>query len=197
MKKSYSFLILILFLFLNQCSVKEVTIQPIERTVGKLQISVDPRMEILSTVQLLSNYPVISRDEAYSKDILNYFESFSSHEAVKMTDSLLQKYGFAFDAPVAFMLFLSQPPELEQKITFTDYLMERSGRGDNLEQYRKSIKRFAEISNFETFWNSKIPFYNQILDLTISDIGEIDLIKVLEDYFNEAFDYYYDTIAAQ
>jgi hypothetical protein len=54
-----------------------------------------------------------------------------------------------------------------------------------LEQYRKSIKQFAEISGFEDFWNSNMPFYNQILDMTIADMGEIDFIQTLESYYNE------------
>ena len=195
MKKSNLFLSIILILCLNQCLVERQPIKPVERSVEKLQISIDPRMELLSTIQLLSNYPEISRNTSYSKEILNYFEPFSSQEAIIITDSLRQKYDFSFDAPVAFMLYLSQPPELEQQFAFSDYLLRRSGRGNNLEYYRKSIKQFAETSNFETFWNNKIPFYNQILDLTIADIGEIDLIKVLEDYFNETFESYHITIS--
>jgi hypothetical protein len=63
--------------------------------------------------------------------------------------------------------------------------MERGGGAENLEQYRKALKQFAEVSRFEDFWNSKIAFYNQILDLTIAELGNTDLVKVLEDYYNE------------
>ena len=181
---------LILLLCLNQTIVLGTTIQPVERTVGKLKISIDPRMEVLTTVHLLSNYTRVNRSSPYSKDVLNYFKPFSSHEAALMTDSLMQKYGFANDAPITFMLHLSQPPALDAQIQFPDYLLGRSGRGDNLEQYRKSIKQFAEKSDFETFWNSKIGFYNQILDLTIAEMGERNMIKVLEDYFNETNENY-------
>jgi hypothetical protein len=111
-----------------------------------------------------------------------------------MTDSLF-KYGFTYHLPPTFMLHLSQVPELEPQIIFADYLIEQSGENDNLEQYRKSIKQFAEISNFENFWNSKIPFYNQILDLTIADMGEMDVVKVLENYFNETHESYNIVIA--
>jgi len=201
MKKSIGFLSLILFLSLNQSLAKGATIQPVERSAGKLNISIDPRMELLSTVQLLSNYPVINRKLSYSKEIVKYFEPFSSQKAVMLTDSLTQKYGFGYDAPVLFMLYSSQLSELEPQVAFLDYLkqrdflMSRSGRGDNLEQYRKSIKQFAEISDFETFWNSKVPFYNQILDLTVTEIGRMDFAKTVEDYFNETQESYNIIIA--
>jgi len=188
MKKSSKILSFLLILCLNQGLVTGA-IQPVERSVGRLRISIDPRMELLSTVQLLSSYFAINRDVFYSKEIVNYFEPFSSQEAVAMTDSL-QKYGFVFDAPVSYMMYLSQLPELKTQSTFSDLLLQRSGGRDNLEQYRKSIKQFAEIPDFETFWNSKLSFYNQILDMTVSNMTEIDLVKSLEDYFNETKESY-------
>ena len=159
--------------------------------MGKLRISIDPRIELLAAIHSLSNnQDLAKRNLPYSKEMISYFEPFSSQEAVKLTESLNQKYGFSYDAPVAFMLHLSQPVELEEKNKFSDYILKRSGKGDNLEQYRKSIKQFTEISNFETFWNSKIPFYNQILDMTVANMGEIDLVKAMEKYFNETQENY-------
>ena len=186
MKKSYRLLSIILLFCLGQFLVNGATIKPIERKIGKLNISIDPRLELLAAVNLLSsNTDLANRNSPYSKDIINFFESFPAQDAVKLTKSLKQNYGFSYDAPVTFMLCLSQPPELTQKIEFSDYLLEGSGKGDNLEQYREAIKQFAEVSDFERFWNSKIPFYNQILDMTIAEIGEKDIIKALEDYYNE------------
>ena len=191
MKKQFQILIFLLFLFVNQFLVIAQTIQPIERSIGKIKISIDPRMELLAAVQSLSNtLDLVNKNLPYTQDIISHFESFSSQEAVKLTENLSQRYGFGADAPVVFMLHLSQPIELEEKSMFSDYILNRSGRGDNLEQYRKSIKQFAEASNFEEFWNSKIPFYNQILDMTIANMGEIELVDALEDYFNESQDSY-------
>ena len=191
MKKNVIFIGLMFFLLLNQGLVKGTTIQPIERSVGKLKISIDPRMELLAVVQSLTNtQDLVGKDLPYTKEIMSYFESFSSQEAVQLTENLQQKYRFGADAPVVFMLHLSQPAELETQIAFSNYLLQRSGEGDNLEQYRKSIKQFAETSNFEAFWDSKIPFYNQILDMTIANMSELDLVKAMEDYFNETQDSY-------
>ena len=186
------FLSVILLLYLNQFIINGATIKPIERKVGKLQISIDPRMEILSTIQLLSNYQQINRDAAYSQDIIKHFNKFSSQEAVILTNKLLQSkdYAFSYDAPVSFMLYISQPYELNRQNKYSDYLLERNYRGNNLEQYREAIKQFAEISEFEKFWNSKITFYNQILDLTIAEIGEKNIIEALDDYYNETQESY-------
>ena len=184
MKKN-SLLGLIIFLFLNQMSAQKEIIESVERSVEKLHISIDPRMELLSTIQLLSNYRFIDRDIPYSKKIIKNFKSFKTQDAVKMTNTLLKKYGFSYDAPVEFMLYLSQPPELKLNLPFSDYLIERAYNEDNLEQYRKSIKEFSENANFGTFWNKNIPFYNQILDMTVKRMNRTDWIQVLEEYYNE------------
>ncbi len=187
MKKSHVLLSLILCLCLNQ-NMTGQTIQPVERTVGKLHISIDPRLELLGAIQLLSSSQrMVDRALFYSKEIIRYFKPFLSHQAVKWTD---QNPDFNSDAPVSFMLHLSQPGELEQMAELSGYVKEQ-GEGDgNLEQYRKAIKEFAEASNFEAFWNSQIPYYNQILDETIANMGETDFVKTLEDYFNDTQDSY-------
>jgi hypothetical protein len=190
MKKSFISLSLILFLSLNHGLIKGDTLKPVERTVGSLHISIDLRMELLATIQLLSNYSMIDRRMPYSRTILRYFKSFSSQKAIKMTDKLYKEHGFAYDAPVTFMLHLSQPTKLEQQFPFLDYLLGRGGGKKNLEQYRKSIKQFTKTSKFEDFWNSKISFYDQILDITISGMSKIDLVKTMEDYFNETQESY-------
>lgn len=155
--------------------------------MGKLNISIDPRFELLLTVQSLSSHTRVNRNLPYSKDALNYFESFSSHKAVELTDSLT-KHLWAED-PIDFMLRQSQPYELKQEIVYTDGLINHAGE-EVLEEYRKSFKGFAQVSNFKRFWESKKPFYNQILDLTTAEVEGIDLINVLENYFNQTNESY-------
>ena len=186
MNKFHKFLSIILFFCLNQFFVNAAAIKSIERRVGKLHISIDPRLELLAIVHLLSgNTDLANKNSPYSKDIIDFFESFPAQNAVKLTKSLMRNYDFAYDAPVTFMLCLSQPSELTQQIEYSDYLLKRSGCADNLEQYREAIKQFAETSDFERFWNSKIPFYNQILDMTIAEIGDKDIVKTIEEYYGE------------
>jgi hypothetical protein len=160
-------------------------IQPVERQVGKLKISIDPRMELLSAIQILSEYQNIVRTSEYSKSILDYFGSFSSSKAILMTNRLLQNQKFSYDAPVALMLHFSQVPELKQSTTYSTYLLERGGGKENLDYYISEIQNFVLESDFTKFWKSKEEFYRKIIDLTFSELGNLDLVKTLEDYFNE------------
>lgn len=179
-------IILTLAVLLFSISASTQTLEPIKQTIGKLNISVDPRMELLSIIQILSQYKIIERDNSYSRGILKEFKDFSSHEAILLTDKLMDNHGFSYDAPVTFMLYLSQPPELLERSGFSDYLIERAGGLENLNNYRTSIEKFARETDFIEFWNSKTDFYEQMVNLTIEDIEDYDLIKVIEDYFKES-----------
>lgn len=164
-------------------------LQPVERTVGKLHISIDPRQELLAAVLSQSNtFDLFDRSSAYSQEMMEYFKPFAWQQAVLLTNELNPT--FNADAPVTFMLHLPQPGELKEVTPFSDYLKRRAGGGDRLEQYRKAIEQFAETSNFEAFWNSRIPYYNQVLNRTIACMEGIDFVKTLEAYFNETQDNY-------
>jgi len=49
-----------------------------------INVSVDPRMELLSIVQLLSDYPIPPRlNFSYKQEIINNFSSLKYHNAYR------------------------------------------------------------------------------------------------------------------
>ena len=177
--------IVLIISFLTLVSACSRPINPIEKKIGKLHISIDPRIELLSTIQVLSDYEYINRNSLFSREVSDYFKPWSLHSAVIMTSKLENNNNFIYAAPVQFMLDLSALPELKQKTDFSQDLLKRAGGKESLDNYRTSIKQFAKKSNFEKFWKSNEAFYNKILDLTISDMGGADIVKAVEDYYNE------------
>lgn len=171
-----SFLCIVYFCFAQP-------LQPIERNIGKLTLSIDPRMEVLSAVQMISDYPVIQKNNSYSQSIDTYFRPYDTLAAVQLTDQL--KSHFTHDAPVVFMLNLSQPENLNQKLPYPQYLIYRAKGEQNLENYRIALQEFVQKSNFKDFWNQNRNTYNQILEKTVAACQDIDWIKALEDYYNE------------
>jgi len=61
-------------IFSGQLSAQKENMKPIERSVGCLHISIDPRMELLTAIQLLSNTSWIDRNKAYSQEAIAYFK---------------------------------------------------------------------------------------------------------------------------
>lgn len=140
-------------------------------------------MEVLSAVQMITDYPVIQKNNAYSQSIETYFRPYDTLPTVYLTDQL--KSHFTQDAPVLFMLHLSQPERLSQKLPNSEYLIYRAGGEQNLANYRTALHEFVRKSNFRDFWNQNRTIYNQILEKTVAAGQDIDWIKALEDYYNE------------
>ncbi len=186
---------LIPLFFLNGVCAIGQQLVPISRTVGKLKITVDPRMELLSAVQVISDYSTINRKTPYSKELMTFFSKNNAHEASILTHQLESEYGFAYDAPVNLMLCLSQVPELKAVHPFPARLIERSNGINNLEKYSKALHHFAIESNFAEFWNSKKSFYQKMVDYTADDLADFDPVGKLENYFNESKNSYTVTLS--
>ena len=114
-------------------------------------IKVDKRIELLAAVQLFTSWRetgIIAGDLPYKQDMLDYFGSFSSHRAVTLCEDLTQAY-FNYDAPVGFMMHLSDPPQLEVVVPFSEYHIARAGGADILEEFVEALRSFWWESDFE------------------------------------------------
>ena len=191
--KQPSLLLLSLFcfsLFFNSCKKeREQALTPIQEKVGKLNVSVDPRTELLSVIQAISEYEVIQRNNSYYNDIEEYFGQYSHSEAVTLTNKLA-KIGFTYDAPVQFMLCLTQPDGCEPRLPYSDYLIRRAQEEQNLVDYQVGIQKFAKESKFGVFWKKKQEFYSEMVHLTTKELEGVDWIAILEEYFGSSHDSY-------
>ena len=190
MKKAYY--ICLTLILLSQLNAQ--TISPIEKKFGKLQISVDPRLELLSVVQVLADYKVTDNEADYAVDIKKFFDKNTSMDAVKLTKKLSSN-DFGFDAPVTFMLLHTQPPEFKQNYPFSEYLEQRAGGIENLQKYEEALAAFAQNTPFREFWNSKKDYYQKIVDYSSAEITNTDLSAILESYYNETRNSYNILIA--
>jgi hypothetical protein len=188
-------ILLFIFVLHNGISAFSQQLAPISKVVGKLNITVDPRMELLSAVQVISDYPPINRKVPYSSELMKFFGKYNTHEAAKLTGLLAGEYDFTYDAPVDFMLRLSQVPELKQKHPFSDRMIERAHGKSNLGKYSAALRQFALESNFAGFWNSKMPFYMKMVEYTASDLSGYDPVGKLESYYHESKNSYTVTLS--
>ena len=122
--------------------------------------------------------------------MLDFFNSFSSHKAVTLCEKLIRS-GFSYDAPVSFMLYLSDPPELNVTIPFSEYHIGRAGGKAILEEFVEALRSFYIQSNFEKFWDSHQEFYHNVEERANASIPLESIVEILEDYFGiEQHGYY-------
>jgi len=152
-------------------------------TVGRLNVTIDPRIELLSAVQLLSDYFGITEyDFSYKKDVLRYFSDYKSHEAVKIFKEMSDG-GFNYDAPPHAMLHLSDPPLLEIETEYCNYVIHRANGKEKLDEFVNALRNFSLQTNFGDFYSQHLPFYNDSLRNVCSELGEIDVVGELEEYY--------------
>ena len=119
--------------------------------MARLNINVDPRIELVITIKLLCDYEGLTRyDVAYSQSMRDYFSPFKTHDAVKLFKKITE-HGTYSDAYLGPVLSLSNPPELTPLFPF-----------ENHEYY---IRAFQDETRFRTFcellsdFATSLPFY--------------------------------------
>lgn len=164
----------------------------LDRAVGttekKFSITVDPRMELLAVVQHFTTWAPgghIKSKTTYKEDIDNYFEAFRNHPAIACVETLINA-GFTHDAPVAFMLYHNDPPELVQKTSYSDYLINRAHGEENLIELADALRDFARKTDFVQFYQTHKPLYDTHIVEVESLLKDKDYVQALEDFYGES-----------
>jgi len=162
---------------------------PIFVTKNSLNISIDPRIELLSIVQYLSNYEenfygrITDYDFTYRNKVDEYFEEFKDHEAVKLSYELSHE-GFNFDAPPAAVLYMTKDFQLRDDVEIEDYLIERAKGIDNINKLFNALNKFWEDTKFNDFFNENKEYYTYLVKNTSEMISdEKNIVEELEQYY--------------
>jgi hypothetical protein len=154
---------------------------PVTRTTNSIHVSVDPRLELISIVQYLSDVrnpvaPLIVGDKdnfAYRRDVDAYFASKKSHPAVlKMSEMLMS--GCSFSWPPTSMLFLDESLNRRTDLVANPMLLQRCGGEAKLEQLaealRASVKTlaFASSSNNTAHITRRASIASRPLNLSVT-----------------------------
>lgn len=146
-----------------------------------MEICIDPRIELISVIQLLSNDAMITHsDFGYKRDVLVYFLAYQKHAAVTLFRKM-NAAGFTFHFVPRAMLCLEQPPELQQKLILDKDVIESAGGEQQLQEFVALLRDFALLSNFMEFLDR----YRSIFDMLIQNVfatANTDMLQ-LSDYF--------------
>ncbi len=163
-------------------NVDDIELKPIAKDVKGINVSIDPRIELLSVVQALSDYDrVTDYDFTYKKNITEYFSQYSNHEAVKTFNELNNKGSF-FHLSSAAMLYLSNPLELKKNQDFDQELINTMGE-ESLNRFALQLKDFAVVTKFNEFYEKNRDFYKQVVEENAKIINQGNYIMDIENYY--------------
>jgi hypothetical protein len=176
-------ILLLLFLFL--CGQPQAY-----AAEAKLEIRVDPRIELLAVMQSLTTWSnskgFTNLDFQYYRDVKKHFGPYKNHRAVRWLQDNLNKGGWGgwnYDAPPRAMLHLSNLPDMKVSIPFSQYLLSRGNGEKNLNSMVDLFNDFARISNFAKFWSDHQPFYEEFLKRIRRVVPFDDYAKLMIDYY--------------
>ncbi|MHC5065842.1 MAG: DUF4932 domain-containing protein [Planctomycetota bacterium] len=156
-----------------------------ETAPAEAKITVDPRIELLATVQLLAGYDrtglITKYDVAYREELRDHFADFKEHPAVELFAKYAQR-GFAYDKPVSAMLHYEGVPELEVAHALPPVWQQQNGV-QMVEEFMIEMSAFAEESEFMDFFESHAEYYRQLESKVAEIIGDVTSMRGLEEYY--------------
>jgi hypothetical protein len=165
----------------------DLKVEAFSRTENGIQVSIDPRIELLAMVQLVSDYDsrtglITDFSFKYKETMKQHFARYADHPAVKLFEKLSREDGFSFSNPPAAMLYFSNPPELKMAQEYDKQLSDLTQK-QNLNRFADELRDFAEDTNFSQFYLANEGFYNAILDRSAALLKNHSYVKELESYY--------------
>lgn len=153
------------------------------RAAPPLQVAVDPRTELLTTVQLLSaDVALTPYPSPYLYELYRYFHPFRQHRAVQLLHELMSQRPWP-DIYHYLVLCLADPPGLEWRLPLAGSPEEDLLGGQMLQDWVEALRDFADQSQFERFFAQQTPFYYHLVEQVDKKLKGEDLLGPLEDYY--------------
>ena len=88
---------------------------PRKNTGEEISISVDPRVELFSTIHRLAGTHQYDDNHlpGYIRDVEDHFGRFRDHRAVRLAVELRESHNLDGNSPMALAVYLTDPPGLE------------------------------------------------------------------------------------
>ncbi len=151
-----------------------------------MTIGIFPRVELLSGVLSQTSWMETmgprGEGNSYFRKLQEFFSDYKDHEAMKIAEELT-RMGFAYDAPLNFILILGELPGLEKSIDYSTYLKYRAGGDGKLMRFRKALIDLSKESDFPAFFEEHRADYQRYVDDSIEGVDFPEMIKWIEDFY--------------
>ena len=148
----------------------------VNRFVGSetsVQVDVDPRLELLSVVQMLATGEsnLTERDRRYEHDVRTYFLAEANHPAVQLFAKLTKDNSELVASAAQLLLQYSPPPELSVAGSSAPSGMPNASDNKDLDALVDALRDFAQSSDFMRFFKGHRPFYKSIINPAEQQVG--------------------------
>lgn len=136
---------------------------PAPQTSAETTLTVDSRIELMSVIQLLSGYSLVSYSESsYKREAREYFASCREHPAVARF-SELSSADFNFSTVPDAFIALSEPPSLQPRYPLKPEVTQSAGGAESYAEFLALTRAFASDCGFAEFFARNRPYYNRLI----------------------------------
>lgn len=145
------------FLFLIFFLAKAFEIQ----AQSSVTVKVDPRVELMGVLQLLTNYTLDTRHVSnYRKQVKAYFSPYKDHRVVRIFDEISKKDS-KFEVLPKVFLMLSEPPDVKFRVSLPETALERMVGKEKSEEFVAALNDFVRLSRFTDFFKKHQGVYRK------------------------------------
>lgn len=152
-----------------------------------LHVSVDKRMELLSVVAKLADYPEYagstSDESGYVEAIDKHFAAAKNHPLVSYARELRQKQSIAYDAIPSLAVSLKQPPQISLLTTWENVSDKRWNK-ESIERFTGLLQQFYVDARCGQFLADNKSRYESLEQLAREKLGDHVDIKWVKHYYN-------------
>jgi len=168
-------------------AVPEIVIRSLQAGDVNIDVSVDPRVELMSIIFRLAGNKEYNacKIPKYDKDIKKYFKPYKDHSAIKFAAELRKKRGMGYNAPMALAVHVGKVPNLQELVPLEPHPAELDSRWrpEEAREFLEEARLFAKESNFGKFYNYHKPMY----DKAVSDLTQLLENQAHFEWFEDFF----------
>jgi len=169
----------------------------ITKSNGMLQITIDPRLELLAVIQYLSDSKMVSKGGSYADAIDAWFLDYKNHPVIDVLKKI-ESLGYNHDLPVSSFLRFTD-------ISFSNISynwdasseemnlkrLETISESESIEKFYNLVGDFALISNFSGFFTSQSEFYLKRANDAVDVLSQHpDMITHIVDWYGYSYGSY-------
>ena len=172
----------------------------------KINISVNPYLELINSVLLTSRYNEITvpfigyglmndAENEYTYAIKSFFAEYKNHKVYQTVENMIQ-YGFIFSRPVEVALSLADNEDFTVQYTLSPLCIKYCGGIDKIKELIALLKELAVESDYFQFYNKNKAFYNVYIEKANETVNAFNFPDILENEFGEEQNSYNYIISA-
>lgn len=158
-----------------------------EKSNSAINVSVDPRIELVSIIFKLAGNPEYNRSRyfSYVGEIEKHFGDFKEHDTVKLAKKLRSARGICYDAPMSLAIHIKDINDFDLLLPLDPWpeTLDSRWEKDSVLEFLIKAKQFAQEAKFDEFFKSHKPMYDRASEKFRSLMDKESHLEWFDEFF--------------